>query len=48
MKIRPVGAKCSTRTQGRTAKHDESNSSFRNFVKAPRTAAELGTTLGGC
>ena len=32
MKIRPVGAKVFIRTD----RHDEANSLFRNFVKAPK------------
>jgi len=36
MKIRPVGAYRSTRTDGRTKRQDEANSRFLNFAKAPK------------
>jgi hypothetical protein len=38
MKIRPVGAEmfhADRRAEGRTDRHDEANSRFRNFANAP-------------
>ena len=36
MKIRPVGAELFQQTGGRTDRHDECNSRFRNFSDAPK------------
>jgi hypothetical protein len=41
MKIRPVGAGCSVRTDGKTDRHDEANSRFSHFFFRTRLKRTL-------
>ena len=45
MKIRPVEPSCSRRTGGQTDRHDEANSYFCQFLKAPKNSEFQSQTL---